>query len=201
MMGGTMTGPHRWLMPQSDVHTSRMRSALVPFVVIGLAVAACSSDDAPVRTSAVESAPVESEYAVLVSDSWRLQEAVEPSEGSPLTSIERPPLAWYAEYVSLSANASAMIRLSRHRASLADTVLVLEDVGFVLDQVSLNDWNAVGGSAPADPASPAILLLENGSTTLMMLSYEIDLDGLAPLANEVARVDQSTWIETEGVIE
>ena len=183
------------------VHTWRMRSVLGPLIAITLTVAACSSDDAAPTASAGESAPAGSAYAVLTNDSWRLQEAVEPSDGSPAFSIERPPLAWYAEYVSESANASAMIRLSGHGATFLDTESALEELGFALDRVPLNDWNAVGGSAPDDTASPAILLLENGSTTLMMLSYEIDLDGLATLANEVGGVDQSTWTEMGGVVQ
>jgi hypothetical protein len=168
-----------------------------------LAVTACSDDDDLTQpSSSSSSAPaLESTYAVLTDDAWTLQEAVDPPADAPIASIERPPLEWYAEYVQSSTSESAMVRLSGHQASFDDTRSALEDLGFTLDDLSMQHWRGAGGSAPADPASPTIVVLANGSTTLTALSHELDLDRLTAIAETIEGVDQSTWVAAGGEIQ
>jgi hypothetical protein len=92
-------------------------------------------------------------------------------------------LEWYAEYVQSSTNQSSMVRLSGHRATFDETRAALEALGLAFDDVALQHWQALGGSAPDDPASPTIIVLAIGPTTLMTLSYELDLAQLAPIAD------------------
>jgi hypothetical protein len=167
-----------------------------------LAVTACSDDDDLTQPSSSSSAPaLESTHAVLTDDAWTLQEAVDPPADAPIASIERPPLEWYAEYVQSSTSESAMVRLSGHQATFDDTRSALEDLGFTLDDLSMQHWRGAGGSAPADPASPTIVVLANGSTTLTALSYELDLDRLTAIAETIEGVDQSTWVAAGGEIQ
>jgi hypothetical protein len=167
-----------------------------------LAVTACSDNDDLTQPSSSSSAPApESTYAVLTDDAWTLQEAVDPPADAPIASIERPPLEWYAEYVQSSTSESAMVRLSGHQATFDDTRSALEDLGFTLDDLSMQHWRGAGGSAPADPASPTIVVLANGSTTLTALSYELDLDRLTAIAETIEGVDQSTWVAAGGEIQ
>lgn len=179
-----------------------------------LAVTACSGDDDRTQPSlasnaaATDTAPAanstpsaNSVYAVLTDDTWTLQEAVDPPADSPIASLERPPLEWYAEYVQSSTSPSSMVRLSGHRATFDETRAALKELGFTLDDVALQHWQAAGGSAPDDPASPTIIVLANGPTTLMTLSYELDLDQLTPITDTVESVDQTTWIAAGGVIQ
>ena len=175
----------------------------LPILLLGavLAVTACSENDDLTQPSTNSSAPAdESVYAVLTDDAWTLQEAVDPPADAAIASIERPPLKWYSEYVQSSANESAMVRLSGHQATFDDTRSALEDLGFTLNDLSLQHWQGSGGSAPADRGSPTIIVLANGATTLMAFSYELDLDQLTAIANTIEGVDQSTWVAAGGVI-
>lgn len=177
-----------------------MRPLSVLLLGATLAVTACSDDDLTQPSSSSSSAPaLESTYAVLTDDAWTLQEAVDPPADAPIASIERPPLEWYAEYVQSSTSESVMVRLSGHQATFDDTRSALEDLGFTLDDLSMQHWRGAGGSA--DPASPTIVVLANGSTTLTALSYELDLDRLTAIAETIEGVDQSTWVAAGGDIQ
>ena len=171
---------------------------------------ACSGDDDADLTqpSPAGNAPTsestsaaDSVYGVLTDDTWTLQEAIDPPADAPIASLERPPLEWYAEYVQSSTSQSSMVRLSGHRAAFDETRAALEELGFAFDDVALQHWQAVGGAAPDDPGSPTIIVLANGPTTLMTLSYELDLDQLAPITDTVENVDQANWIAAGGVIQ
>ncbi|MEJ7722206.1 MAG: hypothetical protein WKF58_18065 [Ilumatobacteraceae bacterium] len=83
-----------------------------------------------------------------------------------------------------------MVRVSGHYARFNDTRSTLEGLGFTLDDVPLTQWHRAGGSADADPASPTIILLDNGPITLMVLIYDLDLDQLTTIADTVEGVDQ-----------
>ena len=166
-------------------------------LVVTLSVAACSDDDAT-QPSSTSAAATDGSYAVLAADAWALQEAVDPPADAPIASIEQPLLEWYAEYVQSSASASAMVRLSGHHATFDATRTTLEGLGFALDDVSLagRRWFRPGG-----PASPTIIVLANGGTTLMALSYEPNLDQLTTIVDEIEAVDQTTWVAAGGVIQ
>jgi hypothetical protein len=183
-------------------HACEVRRLSVLLFGAALAVTACSDDDDLTQPSSSSSAPSEaSVYAVVIDDAWTLQEAVDPPADSPIASIERPPLEWYAEYVQSSASESSMVRLSGHQATFDDTRAALEEAGFTFEDISLQHWQGAGGSAPADPASPTIVVLANGAATLMALSYELDLDQLTAVADTIEGVDQSTWVAAGGVIQ
>lgn len=182
-------------------HACQVRRLSVLLLGATLAVTGCSDDDLAQSSSRNSAPPDESVYALLTDDDWTLQEAVDPPADAPIASIERPPLEWYAEYVQSSANESAMVRLSGHQATFDETRAALEELGFTLNDISLQQWQGAGGSAPADPASPTIIVVANGETTLMMLSYEKNLDQLMAIADTVEGVDQSTWVAAGGVIQ
>jgi hypothetical protein len=137
-------------------------------------------------------------YAVLRTDDWKLQEAVDPPEDDPIATADHPPLAWYAEYVQNTANSSRMVRISGHLESLSQARDELERVGFSFVDVDVDGWQAVGSAASG--GSPAMILLENVGGTIIGLSYEVGLDELAGLGADIEAVDEATWVEAGGVI-
>lgn len=139
-------------------------------------------------------------YAVLSDDAWSLQEAVDPPENDPLV-VDRPPLLdWWAEYVWASPEEGRMVRLSGHQLPLAEARADLAGLGFALDDVAVDGWTAVGGTSVDDPSGPAIVLLDRGSTSLMLLSYELTVADLAALAGQTRAVDDLGWVSAGGIV-
>ncbi|MGQ0521773.1 MAG: hypothetical protein ACT4PX_11570 [Actinomycetota bacterium] len=138
-------------------------------------------------------------YALLRDSTWQLQEALDPPDDSE-ASIERPVLDWYAEYAKTTQSGSQMVRLSGHRATFDVARSELEDIGLVLDEVDVEDWTAVGGTTAETGSRPTAVLLDKGGSSLMLLSYELELDVLARLAGVIVPVDQEGWIDAGGVV-
>jgi hypothetical protein len=127
-----------------------------------------------------------------------LRSAVDPPADSPLIAAERPPPEWWAEYGS---EASVAVRLSSHAAGFADTISELEESGFVSEVIPLERGPAVGGSFAGDTGGPVLVVLDNGSSTLVLLSYDVDLVELAAVAESVESIDRETWLAMGGVVE
>jgi len=201
-------GAVRGLIPDNirgvkrDRHRSWAAGLLLALVFSG---GACSGDEArtgEAPTSARRGARDEAaRYAVLDDPSWRLQEAVRPGAGDPLRSVERPPLVWYAEYVAApTPSEGLMVRLSGHDVPAAQARAALEAVGFELGPVAVAGWSATGGSSPADPSGPDVLLLDHGPGSFLLLSYEVDVEALARLAARLRVLDEQGWVRVGGVL-
>lgn len=173
----------------------RVRFGVLLLFAILLVLASCSDDTGSTDADERQTQP----YAVLRDDAWSLREAVDPPADDPVASIDRPALAWYAEYVR-AAPSFDLVRLSGHEVAFDDARSEMERVGFELRDVNVENWSAAGGTADDDPAGPTILLLENGGSTFMLLSYDIELETLATLADAVEPVDESGWIGAGGVV-
>jgi hypothetical protein len=139
-------------------------------------------------------------YALLADDRFELQEALDPPAGDPLTSIERPLLDWYAEYVRSSETSSQMVRISGHQTTFDQSRVQLEDKGFQFRDVTVEGWRAIGGSIPGDSPGEAVLVLENGESSLAVLSYELTLDDLVALAAKIEPASAARWVRAGGVI-
>ncbi len=137
------------------------------------------------------------QYAAVFGDA-PLRSAVDPPADSPLVAVERPPLEWWAEYGS---EASVAFRLSSHAAGFGDTINALEEIGFVSQAIALERGPAIGGSFEGDTGAPVLVVIENGSSTLLLVSYELDLVELTAVAARVENVDRATWLALGGVIE
>jgi hypothetical protein len=183
-----------WIITGQSVLVGTLRLLLVAASVV--ASVGCGDD----AESSGDDDGADEPYALLSDDAWVLQEAVDPPADDPISSIERPPLDWYAEYVRSSPTESQMVRLSGHRTTFDDARTELEDVGFAFDVIEVDGRRSVGGSAAGDPAGPAVVLLETGSTSLMVLSYELEVDDLAELADAIEAVDETTWVNAGGVL-
>lgn len=142
----------------------------------------------------------EHRYAVLGDDAWLLQEAVDPPADDGVTSVERPALDWYAEYVPKNSSNGGTLRLSGHRATFHRVRSDLEELGFDLDEVDVDNWTAVGGSTAEKGSRPTLLLLDHGSSSLTLLSYDLELDALTQLAAHVQSVDETAWTDAGGVV-
>ena len=138
-------------------------------------------------------------------EEWSPQSAIDPAQDDAFASVERPPMDWYSEHVRtvpVSGGAEGqMVRLSGHSASINESRAALEAVGWEFDTMPLDGWEGVGGTNPADPASPAVVLLDHGSTTFMLLSYELTVDEVTAFAGSVEGVDETTWEASDGVIQ
>jgi len=172
--------------------------------LVCLALVACSDNDSASETATTDSGGSPTSYAVVGDDAWSLQEAVDPRPNDAEASAERPPMDWYSEHVrtvpASGGREEQMVRLSGHSASMTGSRAALEDVGWEFDSVTTDGWKAVGGTSPSHPASPAVVLLDNGSATFMLLSYDLTVDDLARFAGSVEAVDETTWDASDGAI-
>jgi hypothetical protein len=149
---------------------------------------------------ATQSGPNQVSYALIRDPGWTLHEAIDPHPHDPLTTAERPPLDWWAEYVQMSPSESRMVRLSGHRASFAETRAELEMLGFALEDVTAGRWTGARGTSVDDQVGPQVVVLDAEGWSLLMLSYELELGPLTELAAAVEVVDESTWVSAGGVI-
>ncbi len=142
-------------------------------------------------------------YAVVNDQEWSLQEAVDPPQDDAFASAERPAMEWYSEHVRtvpVSGGAEGqMVRLSGHSASISESRAALEALEWEFEILELDGWEGFG-SIPVDPTRPAVVLLDHGSTTFILLSYELTVDEVATFAGSVEAVDETTWEASDGVI-
>lgn len=162
-----------------------------------LMVAAGCESESPSNQGAREA---EHRYAVLRDDAWRLQEAVDPPADDRVSSVERPALDWYAEYVPTNSSSGGTLRLSGHRATFHRARSDLEELGFELEEVDADNWTGVGGSTAETGSRPTLVLLDHGSSSLILLSYDLELDALTQLAAQVQSVDETAWTDAGGVV-
>lgn len=174
-----------------------MRPHRVVLLSVLLLVAAACGSKSPSNLGASEG---EHRYAVLREDAWRLQEAVGPRAGDSVSSVERPALDWYAEYVPKNSSSGGTLRLSGHRATFHRVRSELEDLGFDLDEVDVGNWTGVGGSTAETGSRPTLVLLDHGSSSLTLLSYDLELEALTQLAAHVKSVDETAWTDAGGVV-
>jgi hypothetical protein len=172
-------------------------AAVLAAVVLGAALAACGAG-APASSTEGTADPAEAGRALLVDDGWTLRQAVEPAVGEPGLAIEQPPLSWWSEYERVEGASGLSIRLSGHRGGLEETVALMERLGFVLDEVEVEGWTGVAGTSAVDPGGPAMMVLAHGSTSVVVLSYELDVSALAALGSSIEIVDGATWDRAVG---
>jgi hypothetical protein len=173
--------------------------ALVCAVAVAAMLGGCSSE-ADKTTPSRRGSDAARHYALLVDENWRLQEARDPRADDPLSALERPPLDWYDEYVPLLPNESALVRISGHAVTFDQTLVELERQLFQLHDVTVEGWRAVAGTRPGDTPPEALLVLDNGDSTLQVLSYELSLADLTALAGKIEPASTATWVHAGGVI-
>lgn len=172
---------------------------LVGLILLSVLLAIAAACDRAEPGSQEGAQQAEHRYALLRDGAWRLQDAADPAADDRVASIERPPLDWYAEYVE-TAPRRAMVRLSGHRATFDGARSELEEVGFVLDDVDIESWTATGGTTTETGSRPTVILLDNGGSSLILLSYELGADALAQLAGAVETADDAAWARAGGVV-
>jgi hypothetical protein len=164
-------------------------------LVLGLVACSGSAPDEARETSVVGA---ERTYALLVDEEWTLREAVEPAVGEPVLATEQPPSSWWSEYERVEGGSGLSVRLSGHRGGLEEAVALMERLGFVLDEVEVEGWSGVAGTSAVDPGGPAMMVLAHGSTSVVVLSYELDVGALTALGSSIEAVDEATWDRAAG---
>lgn len=182
-----------------EAHTGQVRLRAILLSVLCL-MSGCGDDGSGSDRGGDTAANLR--YALLRNEEWQLQEAVDPPADDPASLIERPVFDWYIEYVrSPSELESELVRVSGHATGFEESRSQLSEGGFDLTETSVDGWRAVGGTFD-EPAGigPALLLLENGDRSIVVLSYEVALDELAVLAARIEPVDAAAWTAAGGVI-
>lgn len=194
-----------------------MRQIVALALAAGLAVAGCGDDDpgddAATTTSASDQdatdpgnsngngngneGGIDGSYLLLAAEGWELQEAVDPAADDPIATIERPPLLWYAEYEQGAADTPSRVRVSGHDGDLAAVLDALVP-GFGFEDRTIDGRPALVGRGN-DPLGPSVVVLEHGTTSVMVLSYELPVEQLADLATRVEEVDEAGWAAAGGV--
>jgi hypothetical protein len=169
--------------------------ATAVLLVSGCASGSKAAQPASTRTDA------ERHYALLADPGWTFKEAIDPRSDDPAAAAERPAVDWYDEYErSTSANESQTVRISGHATTFEQSRTELEQQGFDFSAVTVDGWQSVGGVIPEDTPQSKVIVLANGTSSLLVLSYELSLDDLALLAEKVRPADKATWVAAGGVI-
>jgi hypothetical protein len=137
-------------------------------------------------------------YALLVAEGWTLAEAVDPPPDDPIALMDRPALDWYAEY--RTADATRSVRVSGHEATLDDARAQLASLGFAFDAIDVDGWPEAVGAAGDVSGNPAVVLLAHGPGSVVVLSYDVDVDELRALAADVEPADEAAWVDAGGVV-
>ena len=187
---------------------SRVRRLTIALLMCPIAsLATGCSRDSTEATPASTSATTAATYALLEDPAWTLKSAVDPPANDPVALLERPPLDWYDEYEHLSGRTAPgasvigqSVRISGHATNLARTEALLTPRGFKSRGVDVKGWRAVQLRILGD-TPPAIIVLDRGTSVLMILSYELRIEALARLASTIKLVDRSHWISAGGIVQ
>jgi len=188
---------------------SRVGRSTIALLLCAIAVLATGCSGGTTRaTPEPTGAATTKVYALLADPAWTLKKAVDPPANGPMASIERPPLDWYDEYEHLSGPLTPgvrvigqSVRISGSATNLARTETLLEAQGFKPQAVAVKGWRAVQLSHPGDATPEAVIVLDRGTSVLVVLSYELTVEELARLASTIKLVDRSTWIAAGGVVQ
>lgn len=160
-------------------------------------VGGCSSDP---KTTTPPSSDAARHYALLADPAWTLHEAIDLRADDPLAATEHPALDWYDEYErSPSATESQTVRVSGHDATFEASQREFEGRGYELSDVTIAGWQAASAFLPGDTPH-SLLVLDNGDSSLLVLSYELSLADLSALAEKIRPANAATWIAAGGVI-
>lgn len=164
-----------------------LRTTTITIIAALLVTVGCTGD---------EPDTVDRHYALQRDPDWNLQEAVDPPPNDRLAARDRPPMDWYAEYIS----GSVMVRLSGHAASPVQARRALGSVGFEFDAIELpRHGPAHVGTAPSDESGPTVLVMAGHDNTLLLLSYEADAADLVDFAATVSTATPEEWRAHGGI--
>ena len=176
-----------------------MRRAAVVVVALTALLGACG-DSGPGESSAELDPTSECTRFVLFEDAdWTFREAVDYPEDSG--AWPEPGLDWYSEFerftpLSDGAVEGVSLRVSGHELGIDDLRdqlpgIELEDHG---GNAQLLTGSGIDGQ-PSVVAKPV-----SDSYTLLLLSYELDVEELVQVISETRPVCQQEWVEAGGQI-
>ena len=92
-----------------------------------------------------------------------------------------------------------MVRVSGQDTPLAESRSDLESKGFVFDDRTVAGRPAAVGAHPDDTLQ-AFLIIDNGTSSIVVLSHDLTRDELAALAETLRPADQTAWADAGGQI-
>jgi hypothetical protein len=199
------------------------RQAWVPSLVVGLVlgVAGCGNDSRakapPLSTTSVSTdrsdtvpGEVSVPYALLESEGWTLQEAVDWPAHNILAGIEPVPSDWWAEYQRLESpgdgiTVSNTVKLTGLADGLNAYRAAMEPLGFTFRAVDTALGAGLTGTTEEQPAAAVIVAVPLGNGTLELLAYELSTyelssEELDALVTGVHTVDDAAWRAAGGQV-
>jgi hypothetical protein len=194
------------------------RRAWVPALGVGLVlvVAGCgmesgtrapASTTTSVSTERSDAVPGEASvpHALLESEGWMLEEAVDRPPDNILAGIEPVPSDWWAQYQRLESPADGVIvsrsvKLTGLAVGLDAYRAAMEPLGFTFRAVDTASGAGVTGTTAEQGAAPVIVAVPLGDGTLELLGYELSSDELVALVADVHTVDETAWRAAGGEV-
>ncbi len=174
------------------------RVARLVAAVMAATLLGCGQSQAPAADPLpLPRSPSGSVYFLPAPGSWRQGEARNPATApNPVEAS----LDWYAEYERFpDPTRSEHVRVSGHAAST--TVLQQTELrGFRFARVDGERWPATHARSP-DTAGPTVILFSVATDfTLMVLSYQLDLESLLEWSRSLEPVSEAAWVAAGGVV-
>jgi len=161
-----------------------------------------STTDAPLASPATPSTTSASHFMVLQDGGWTLRQAVKPAGVTGAQAGIEPSLDWWSEYErAVAADGGAIeasgVRISGHRLALQDHGGELP--GFQGSDGEIDGRPARIGTGPDGPPAVITMAVED-DYTVMVLSYELSVDELTEVAEQLEIVSESDWLAAGGEI-
>lgn len=165
--------------------------------VVGVGCGDAGSGRAGVTTTSA--GPADAVYLARPDDEWNLKEAYNPLPENTLTRSVEPSLDWYAEYEAPPANSPRRVRLSGHLGGMDQVAAELK--GFTLEPAMVGSYDGMAGVSP-DPIGPSVLVFGvRANYSVLDLSYELPVEDLLELSDDLKIVTESEWTATGGKVD
>jgi hypothetical protein len=175
------------------------RVALVVLVSLGAGFACRDAGSGSAGVTTTSAGPAGAVYLARPDDQWTLKEAYNPLPENTLTRTVEPSLDWYAEYEAPPANSPRRVRLSGHSSGVDQVAAELK--GFTLEPAIVGSYKGLAGVS-SDPIGPsAVVFAVRADFSVIVLSYELPVEGLLAWTDGLKTVTESEWTETGGRVE
>jgi hypothetical protein len=174
------------------------RVALVVLAsLVGFGCGDAGSGSAGVTTTSA--GPADAVYLARPDDQWKLKEAYNPLPENALTRGVEPSLDWYAEYDAPPPNSPRRVRLSGHSGDMDQVAAELK--GFAFEPAMVGSYDGMAGMS-SDPIGPSVVVFGvRANYSVLVLSYELPVEGLLEWSDDLKIVTESEWTETGGRVD
>ncbi len=177
---------------------ARILSLTIIVAMTGCGAGSSSQDAAEtaIATSSTASRTTdEGVYIAYMEEDYLLRESATAGAGELPLGLE-PSIHWYAQYSSGPPSFDKWVRVSGHLISAA---MLSKQPGIPADRQErqAGDWKVLAAaSSPDDPHGASTVLIEiEEDYTILVLSYELDIDSLVEWTSNTSLVTKVEWSE------